>query len=227
MSTTCSHCNATNPDTAHFCQNCGRTMAAASAPGKTMVYSTSTGSAQPPPPDVGSIVTPPQTTAYGTLAAAPRARLIRSQREHTALVLDISGSMAWDFDGNVNKLEAAMRAAANLVTNKARLDPDDCVGLIPFDDDAEIVFGIQPLRLHRIDLIRSIHSLAIGGGTDLDKGLLKAEEALEGYLESATCHLGDFMEYQGLRRELSDLESAGSKSRRAERRSAVTRRPLG
>jgi ATP-dependent RNA helicase HelY len=30
------------------------------------------------------------------------------------------------------------------------------------------------------------------------------------------------MEYQGLRRELSDLESAGSKSRRAEQRSAVT-----
>jgi ATP-dependent RNA helicase HelY len=50
----------------------------------------------------------------------------------------------------------------------------------------------------------------------------KAEEALEGYLESATCHLGDFIEYQGLRRELSDLESAGSKSRRAEKRSAVT-----
>ena len=50
----------------------------------------------------------------------------------------------------------------------------------------------------------------------------KAEEALDGYLESASCHLGDFLEYQGLRRELSDLESAGSKSRRAERRTAVT-----
>ncbi|HJR90772.1 MAG TPA: DEAD/DEAH box helicase [Aeromicrobium sp.] len=51
----------------------------------------------------------------------------------------------------------------------------------------------------------------------------KADEALKGYLESATCHLGDFMEYQRLRRELSDLESAGSKSRRAERRSEVVR----
>ena len=50
----------------------------------------------------------------------------------------------------------------------------------------------------------------------------KAEDALAGYLESATCHLGDFMEYQALRRELSDLESAGSKSRRAQERSAVT-----
>ena len=51
----------------------------------------------------------------------------------------------------------------------------------------------------------------------------KAEEALDGYRESATCHLGDFMEYQHLRRQLSDLESAGSKSRRAEQRSTVTR----
>jgi len=50
----------------------------------------------------------------------------------------------------------------------------------------------------------------------------KAEDALDGYRESATCHLGDFMEYQGLRRELTDLESAGSKTRRAEKRSAVT-----
>lgn len=50
----------------------------------------------------------------------------------------------------------------------------------------------------------------------------KAEEALEGYLASATCHLGDFLEYSALRRELSDVESAGSKSRRAEQRASVT-----
>ncbi|HUP99084.1 MAG TPA: DEAD/DEAH box helicase [Aeromicrobium sp.] len=50
----------------------------------------------------------------------------------------------------------------------------------------------------------------------------KAEDALAGYLESATCHLGDFMEYQALRRELSDVEAAGSKSRRAEHRASVT-----
>lgn len=50
----------------------------------------------------------------------------------------------------------------------------------------------------------------------------KAEDALEGYLESATCHLGDFLEYSALRRELSDLESSGSKSRRAEQRANIT-----
>lgn len=50
----------------------------------------------------------------------------------------------------------------------------------------------------------------------------KADEALAGYAESAACHLGDFMEYQGLRRQLSDLESAGSKNRRSEHRASVT-----
>jgi ATP-dependent RNA helicase HelY len=49
----------------------------------------------------------------------------------------------------------------------------------------------------------------------------KAEEALAGYAESATCHLGDFMEYAALRRELSDLESAGSKARRAGKRESI------
>lgn len=45
--------------------------------------------------------------------------------------------------------------------------------------------------------------------------LHKSDEALAGYLESATCDLGDFMEYAELRRELSVVESGGSKHRRA------------
>ena len=40
----------------------------------------------------------------------------------------------------------------------------------------------------------------------LARQLRKAEDALEGYAEAATCHLGDFMEYSGLRRRLSDAE---------------------
>ncbi len=46
----------------------------------------------------------------------------------------------------------------------------------------------------------------------------KAEEALAGYAEAATCHLGDFMEYAELRRRISDLEKGASKSRRNDRR---------
>ena len=40
----------------------------------------------------------------------------------------------------------------------------------------------------------------------LARQLRKSEDALEGYAEAATCHLGDFMEYAALRRRISDVE---------------------
>lgn len=52
----------------------------------------------------------------------------------------------------------------------------------------------------------------------LARQLRKAEEALDGYREAATCHLGDFMEYASLRREISDLEKAAARARKADRR---------
>ncbi|MET9712999.1 DEAD/DEAH box helicase [Nocardiopsis alba] len=52
----------------------------------------------------------------------------------------------------------------------------------------------------------------------LVKKLRKHEEALEGYAQAAECHLGDFMEYAGLRRALSDRESSLAKTRSIRRR---------
>ncbi|WP_327104577.1 DEAD/DEAH box helicase [Nonomuraea glycinis] len=57
----------------------------------------------------------------------------------------------------------------------------------------------------------------------LAKQLRKHEEALEGYQEAMTCHLGDFTEYSGLRRRLSDREAELSKQRGAVRRAAAVR----
>ncbi len=47
----------------------------------------------------------------------------------------------------------------------------------------------------------------------------KAEEALDGYEEAATCHVGDFMEYAALRRRISDAEKGAVRERRQDRRS--------
>jgi len=55
----------------------------------------------------------------------------------------------------------------------------------------------------------------------LARQLRKAEDALEGYAEAAQCHLGDFMEYAGLRRRLSDVESRQARARRHDRRNDV------
>jgi ATP-dependent RNA helicase HelY len=57
----------------------------------------------------------------------------------------------------------------------------------------------------------------------LAKQLRKHEEALEGYQEAMTCHLGDFTEYAGLRRRLSDREAELSKQRGTARRAAAVR----
>jgi ATP-dependent RNA helicase HelY len=55
----------------------------------------------------------------------------------------------------------------------------------------------------------------------LARQLRKAEDALEGYAEAATCHLGDFMEYAGLRRRINDLEKGAAREKRADRRQEV------
>ncbi len=49
----------------------------------------------------------------------------------------------------------------------------------------------------------------------------KADEALAGYADAISCDRGDFMEYAGLRRALSDRESSLSKQRKADRRDAA------
>ncbi len=52
----------------------------------------------------------------------------------------------------------------------------------------------------------------------LARQLRKSEEALDGYRAAASCHLGDFMEYADLRRQLTDRERSLSRRRKADRR---------
>ena len=51
----------------------------------------------------------------------------------------------------------------------------------------------------------------------------KAEDALRGYAEAMTCDKGDFAEYAGMRRELSDREADGARQRSAARRAEAAR----
>src|SRR3954469_942567 len=55
----------------------------------------------------------------------------------------------------------------------------------------------------------------------LARQLRKAEEALDGYAEAASCDRGDFMEYAGLRHRLSGTEKDLAKARRVDRRQEV------
>ena len=52
----------------------------------------------------------------------------------------------------------------------------------------------------------------------LARAVRRNEEGLEGYAQAMQCHLGDFGEYAGLRREIAKVEKAGAKARSASRR---------
>jgi len=55
----------------------------------------------------------------------------------------------------------------------------------------------------------------------LARQIQKNEEALDGYREAMTCHLGDFEEYARLRRKLSDVEAGAARNAAALRRAAA------
>jgi ATP-dependent RNA helicase HelY len=57
----------------------------------------------------------------------------------------------------------------------------------------------------------------------LARQVRRNHEALEGYAESMTCHLGDFGEFAALRRALSDREADLARERSGQRRAAAAR----
>src|SRR3954447_15048366 len=59
------------------------------------------------------------------------------------------------------------------------------------------------------------------GVVGLSRQLKRNHEALAGYREAMTCHLGDFEEYAGLRRQLKDREASIAREGAAQRRLAA------
>ena len=62
------------------------------------------------------------------------------------------------------------------------------------------------------------------GVVDLAHKVRSQEETLRGYEKAMTCHLGNFAEYAGIRRELGDLERKGENSTRSSSKSQRERR---
>lgn len=59
------------------------------------------------------------------------------------------------------------------------------------------------------------------GVVSLAAQVRRNDEALEGYREAMQCHLGDFEEYAGLRRQISDAERRASRDRQSRDRATV------
>jgi Ca-activated chloride channel family protein len=94
-----------------------------------------------------------------------------ARERHILLCLDTSGSM----DGA--KLDQAREGASWVF---GLLEPDDYVGIVAFDSDAEVV--MRPQRwgdTAREDAMHRVEQLGAGGGTDMYDGLDSARTALD------------------------------------------------
>ena len=182
MNQNCPQCQAINPAGASFCHSCGATLKVGTTQGKTVVAPIATGVSPVNSIDAKTIVQRAlQTFGTGMMTVNPAAmtRTLANQREHTAFVDDISGSMAEAYDGSLSKLEAAVRANITMLLNKAQIDPDDEIGLIAFDHKADTIMSLCSIRSHKRQMIQALQALTIAGGTDIDKGLKAARNVFD------------------------------------------------
>lgn len=180
QSQSCPRCSAANSSSARFCQNCGAVLTATLIQGRTVILPA--GQHQPtgaPPFDPKAIAQRARSvfnTGQTFVGAPPHGANRSNQREDTLLDCDVSGSMADEFDHGVAKIEALRRAAVNLVLQKHQIDPRDRVGVITFNDRADLQMALACVGDDKQSLIRKLQSLNAGGGTDINEGLVLARE---------------------------------------------------
>jgi Mg-chelatase subunit ChlD len=187
MNKTCPKCNAANPEQGKFCQNCGTLLQATMVQGKTVLMTNAAppNVAMPQPVNNNPVQMSPQQMktiiqhaekTFGPNAAIGMQNRL-GQREETVFVIDHSGSMGELYDHGIIKLEAAKRGNNRMLLEKEQIDPDDEIGIVQFDHTAQVLLKPAPIRSHKQQIMQTINTIQISGGTDINKGLKAAESA--------------------------------------------------
>jgi len=113
---------------------------------------------------------------YMEFSDAPNAG---GEPEDLFLILDTSGSMN-ERDFKPNRLRGAAEAGKALIGQKRRSNPTDRVGVIAFDDEAQVVHQLVEVGRGADSLGRALDGLNAGSATDISAGLRAAEERLLG-----------------------------------------------
>ena len=178
----CPNCRAQNPPMACFCQGCGMAFGATMAQGQTIAIAAPRTTTHMSDAQVKTVVQrakqifgdQPMVLGYGQMTGRST-----NQREHVVNVMDISGSMDCEYDHQLKKLQAAIRANVGMVIEKASIDPYDEVGIVAFDDSAQVMLPLSPIHSHKRQIIQTLQSLQIRGGTDINEGLKAAREVFD------------------------------------------------
>jgi uncharacterized protein YegL len=182
MSIPCPQCRAINPDQAKFCQFCGVMMGATNVQGRTVLHVPVIPPGQPVPrpaivPDQSKTIVSQYTAALRTGTILPASTPGFS--EQLVFAIDVSGSMAGTYDQRYIKLDAAKRATISLVLEKARVNPQDQLALVSFDEQAQVELPLTTMATGKTQMIQVIQALQIRGGTDINEGLKTAGSLLD------------------------------------------------
>jgi len=179
MTTLCPQCRNPNVPGSRFCCSCGATLGATMVQNRTVLMSRTT--------TQGSTV-----VGAGTLSVTRTTSIGRSQRPHGPggswvasqpedlfVVSDVSPSMEEELDPGVTKFVSAIRAGISLTLSKSQIDGRDRMGIIPFDERAEVAHPLSSVGTEKARLIQTLQSLTVGNGTDLNAGLVEADGAFD------------------------------------------------
>lgn len=179
MSQICTKCSTSNKTNARFCSDCGQTLGATMIQQRTVIAQPSTGIFDATDEQIKKIVKNVEKhLGKGNLTIRQEHFVDErsGQKEATFLIIDISGSMTSNYDGKMTKLEAAIRACITMVLDKFSIDPNDEMGLICFNTAATCLLNLCPLSSHKPQILQAIQSLQIMGGTNIDSGLVCAQD---------------------------------------------------
>ena len=180
MNQQCPKCQASNPSFARFCGACGATLDGTMNDDRTVVMPPAALPLKLSADQAKTIVQRAHRT-FGEMPVAfnPGNDNRANQREHTAFVVDRSGSMGEPYAGETTKLEAACRANITMVLNKEQIDSEDEIALVSFRSWAEVVLGLSQIKACKRQIIDAIHSLTPDNGTDINAGLKAARDVFD------------------------------------------------
>jgi Mg-chelatase subunit ChlD len=182
MNQECKFCRTHNLAGAKYCQGCGRLLGVTSVGGSTVVLAPAPSPSRISAAEAKTVVRRARRTFGNTAVCLGGGTVSQGrpgQREHLAIITDVSGSMADQFDHGVTKLQAAIRASINLVLGKAQTDPQDQIGLVTFNSRAEVLEDFHPVSTHKSQMIYILQSLTPDDGTDINEGLKAAESMFD------------------------------------------------
>lgn len=133
-----------------------------------------------------------QIINYGSASNPATAIAYRSDNRqdsvigHVAMVLDTSGSMAWNMAGNdsgaanTRRIAILKNEAKNLINGFAQESNID-ISLVPFSTSANNPKSFRNARLETASLISDIDSLTAEGGTNTGDGIRRAYRGLQAH----------------------------------------------